>query len=88
VKSKKLRELSDSLDDNDFHNLEFLLTASAEGYREWQAQADDDDLEYAVELLIEYNLMIQEALCEVPFSQAKEVIKSIKKLSKKNSLLI
>lgn len=79
MKSKKLRELSDSLDDNDFHNLEFLLTASAEGYREWQAQADDDDLEYAVELLIEYNLMIQEALCEVPFSQAKEVIKSIKK---------
>ena len=79
MKSKKLRELSDSLDDNDFHNLEFLLTASAEGYREWQAQADGDDLEYAVELLIEYNLMIQEALCEVPFPQAKEVIKSIKK---------
>ena len=79
MKSKKLRELSDSLDDNDFHNLEFLLTVSAEGYREWQAQADDDDLEYAVELLIEYNLMIQEALCEVPFSQAKKLLQSIKK---------
>ena len=79
MKSKKLRELSDSLDDNDFQNLEFLLTASVEGYREWQAQADDDDLDYATELLIEYNLMIQEALCEVPFLQAKEVLKSIKK---------
>lgn len=79
MKSKKLKELSDSLDDNDFHNLEFLLTVSVEGYREWQAQADDDDLEYAVELLIEYNLMIQEALCEVPFSQAKKLLQSIKK---------
>jgi len=79
VKSKKLRELSDSLDDNDFQNLEFLLTASAEGYREWQAQADDDDLEYATELLIEYNLMIQEALCEVPFSQAKKILEPFRK---------
>lgn len=79
MKSKKLRELSDSLDDNDFQNLEFLLTASAEGYREWQAQADDDDLEYATELLIEYNLMIQEALCEVPFSQAKKILEPFRK---------
>jgi hypothetical protein len=79
VKSKKLRELSDSLDDNDFQNLEFLLTASAEGYREWQAQADDDDLEYATELLIEYNLMIQEALCEVPFSQEKKILEPFRK---------
>jgi hypothetical protein len=79
MKSKKLRSLSDSLDDNDFHNLEFLLTASDQGYKEWQAQADDDDLDYAVELLIEYNLMIQEALCEVPFIQAKKLLESIAK---------
>jgi hypothetical protein len=79
MKSKKLRSLSDSLDDNDFHNLEFLLTSSDQGYKEWQAQADDDDLEYAVELLIEYNLMIQEALCEVPFIQAKKLLESIAK---------
>ncbi len=79
MKSKKLRSLSDSLDDNDLHNLEFLLTVSEGSYREWQAQADDDDLEYAVELLIEYNLMIQEALCEVPFIQAKKLLESIAK---------
>jgi len=71
--------LSNSLDDNDLNNLEFLLTASVEGYREWQAQADDDDLDYAMELLIEYNLMIQEALCEVPFAQAKKLLKSFTK---------
>jgi hypothetical protein len=67
------------LDDNDLHNLEFLLTASVEGYREWQAQADDDDLDYAMELLIEYNLLIQEALCEVPFAQARKLLESIAK---------
>lgn len=76
---KKLTSLNNSLDDNDLHNLEFLLTASAEGYREWQAQADDDDLDYALELLIEYNLMIQEALCEVPFTQARNLLESIRK---------
>jgi hypothetical protein len=67
------------LDDNDLNNLEFLLTASSEGYRQWQAQADDDDLDYALELLIEYNLLIQEALCEVPFIQAKKLLESIAK---------
>jgi hypothetical protein len=76
---KKLTSLSNSLDDNDLHNLEFLLTASVEGYREWQAQADDDDLDYAMELLIEYNLLIQEALCEVPFTQARKLLKSFTK---------
>jgi hypothetical protein len=62
---KKLTSLNNSADDNDLHNLEFLLTCFyLKGYREWQAQVDDDDLDYALELLIEYNLMIQEALCE------------------------
>ena len=76
---KKLTSLSNALDDNDLNNLEFLLTASAEGYREWQSQADDDDLDYAMELLIEYNLLIQEAMCEVPFIQAKKLLESIAK---------
>lgn len=71
--------MSNSLDDNDLHNLEFLLTASVEGYREWQAQADDDDLDYAMELLIEYNLLIQEAVCEVPFAQARKLLESFTK---------
>lgn len=76
---KKLTSLSNALDDNDLHNLEFLLTVSDEGYNEWHAQADHEDLDYAQELLIEYGLMMQEALGEVPFPQAQKLLKSFTK---------
>ena len=75
----RLTYLSASLDENDLHNLEFLLTVSDEGYKAWHAQADHEDLDYAQELLIEYGLMMQEALGEVPFPEAQKLLKSFTK---------
>lgn len=82
MKSKKLKELNSSsgfLDANDLHNLQFLLSVSDESYKKWQDQANNDDLDYAIEILLEYNLMIQEALCDEPFAQANKLLQSIKK---------
>jgi hypothetical protein len=37
--------------DNDRDNLNFLLTVTPEGFEAWLNQADDDDVNYALELL-------------------------------------
>lgn len=39
------------MNDWDKDNLHFLLTVSSEVFEDWLAQADEDDIEYAIELL-------------------------------------
>ena len=39
------------MNDWDKDNLHFLLTVSSEVFEDWLAQADEDDVEYAIELL-------------------------------------
>lgn len=41
------------MNDWDKDNLNFLLTVSSEVFEDWLAQADEDDIEYAMELLRE-----------------------------------
>jgi len=39
------------MNDWDKDNLNFLLTISSETFEDWLSQADEDDVEYAIELL-------------------------------------
>jgi hypothetical protein len=39
------------MNDNDRDNLNFLLTVSQEVFEDWFDQADQDDVDYALELL-------------------------------------
>jgi len=39
------------MNDHDRDNLNFLLSVTAEGFEAWLNQADDDDVNYALELL-------------------------------------
>jgi hypothetical protein len=39
------------MNDWDRDNLNFLLTISSETFEDWLLQADEDDVEYAIELL-------------------------------------
>ena len=39
------------MNDRDRENLNFLLTISPKGFQDWLEQADDDDVEYALELI-------------------------------------
>jgi len=39
------------MNDWDKDNLHFLLTVDPEVFEDWLAQADEDDVEYAIELL-------------------------------------
>jgi putative SOS response-associated peptidase YedK len=39
------------MNDWDRDNLNFLLTISSETFEDWLSQADEDDVEYAIELL-------------------------------------
>jgi len=75
--------------DWDRDNLNFLLNASPSVMAEWNAQADEDDLEYARELLDAYaeemRLEAKDLLIEATMSlmfeypDAKRVIDSIAK---------
>jgi hypothetical protein len=39
------------MNDHDRNNLNFLLTVSPEVFDDWMDQADEDDIDYAIELL-------------------------------------
>ena len=39
------------MNDWDKDNLNFLLTVSSETFEDWLSQADEDDIDYAIELL-------------------------------------
>ena len=43
------------MNQRDRDNLDFLLNASPEVIQDWYEQMDDDDIEYAFELLEAYN---------------------------------
>ena len=42
------------MNSNDKQNLMFLLTISEEGLKAWARQASEDDIKYAMELVLEY----------------------------------
>lgn len=73
------------MNDWDKDNLNFLLTISSEVFEDWLSQADEDDIEYAMELLREAKseLIVQkmEILDDVDdTSDAKSVLQKIRNL--------
>ena len=69
----------------DRDNLKFLMTIDERTFDDWMNQADDDDLEYALQLIkiakIELLIKQLDLIDDVEdFSDAKEVIKRIKNI--------
>ena len=69
----------------DRENLKFLLTVSEESFNDWLSQADNDDVEYALELIkmakSEFMVKQLELTDEVPnFNEAKVVIDKIRNM--------
>lgn len=71
------------MNDWDKDNLHFLLTVDPEVFEDWLAQADEDDVEYAIELLqqAKSELLLQkmEILDDVEdTTDAKSILQKIK----------
>jgi len=71
----------------DRDNLNFLLNTKGEDFADWHAQADEEDLNYARELMDAYSLelKLRSELLEIEarmtdFDQAKSVLDRIAKL--------
>ena len=69
----------------DRENLKFLLTVSEESFNDWLSKADNDDVEYALELIkkakLEYMVKELELTDDVPnFNEAKVVIDKIRNM--------
>ena len=75
------------MNDWDRDNLNFIMNVTGEDFDLWLEQADDDDIQYAIELIRTAKLEIktQEMLCEMELtddvqdiSQAAHLIERIK----------
>ena len=69
----------------DKDNLNFIMNASEEGFDEWLDQADNDDIDYALELIrmAKAELMVQEMEMTDTvsnFTEAKQLIERIKRV--------
>jgi hypothetical protein len=67
----------------DRDNLNFIMNASEEGFDEWLEQADNDDIDYALELIrmAKAELMVQEMEMTDTvsnFTEANQLIERIK----------
>lgn len=72
-----------SMNDWDRDNLNFIMNTTDEGFDEWLEQADNDDVEYALELIrmAKAELMVQEMefTDEISnFSEAAKLLDRIK----------
>ena len=72
-----------SMNDWDRDNLNFIMNTTDEGFDEWLEQADNDDVEYALELIrmAKAELMVQEMefTDEISnFSEAAQLLDRIK----------
>lgn len=63
------------MNQRDRDNLDFLLSASPEVIRDWYEQMDDDDIQYAFELLeMAKEELIEQQLAVSDLSDAKAII--------------
>lgn len=66
------------MDQHDRDNLNFLLSASADVLRDWYEHVDDDDVQYALELLHAYKLELIDQAAEISdMREANEVLSYI-----------
>lgn len=64
----------DGMDENDRSNLEFLLNSSPETLQDWFQEIDEEDLDYALELLKMLQLRIIDICAEKDLSKTKEIL--------------
>jgi DNA-binding MurR/RpiR family transcriptional regulator len=63
------------MNERDLENLKFLLSASQETLNDWYNTVDDDDIDYAMELLHQYRLeLIDAAVEESSLREANDVL--------------
>lgn len=63
------------MNQRDRDNLDFLLSASPEVIKDWYEQTDDDDIQYAFELLeMAKEELIEQQLAVSDLSDAKAII--------------
>jgi DNA-binding MurR/RpiR family transcriptional regulator len=68
-------ELDMNMNERDLENLKFLLSASQETLNDWYNTVDDDDIDYAMELLHQYRLeLIDAAVEESSLREANDVL--------------
>lgn len=71
--TKHIMELD--MNERDLENLKFLLSASQETLNDWYNTVDDDDIDYAMELLHQYRLeLIDAAVEESSLREANDVL--------------
>lgn len=71
------------MSENDLNNLNFLMSVSDEGFKLWFDQADDEDIQYAFNLIQEYRaklieVEIERRLENSDFSEAKTILEKLK----------
>jgi len=64
----------DGLTEEDKKNLDFLLNASPEVIQDWMNHIDEDDLDYAAELLQMLQLRIIDIIATEDTSEAQEIL--------------
>lgn len=63
------------MNERDYDNLMFLLNSSPEVLKDWYEKVDDDDIDYAMELLNAYKLeLIDRAADLSDMRESKEVL--------------
>lgn len=68
------------MNEHDLGNLRFLLTASKEVLQDWYNHVDDDDIQYALELLHAYKLELIDNATELSdMSEARDVLEMVMK---------
>lgn len=65
--------------EHDRQNLNFLMTVSEAGFKHWYDQADEDDIQYAFELIQQYRseleeIEIENKLDNSDFSEVKSIL--------------
>jgi hypothetical protein len=58
----------------DYNNLQYILNKTPEELQEWWNSLEDEDREYAMEIIVSYRKMLDEPIVE-DYSIAKEYLK-------------
>lgn len=71
------------MSENDLNNLNFLMSVSDDGFKAWFDQANDEDIQYAFDLIQEYRdklieIEVERKLENSDFSETKTILEKFK----------
>lgn len=64
----------DGMTENDTDNLNFLLNATQDVLRDWLNHVDEDDIDYAIDLLQMFQLRIIDIIATHDLTQTKDLL--------------